>query len=115
VLRLIGKSRIAAQERKQRRMAPHHRVDVDNGGSMERLTNYAPLSGALARLTDEELAALVAEAPLLHAGVGGRSVLVTIDSTPIFVKRIALTDLERRAAWCSRRCYTPVMPITNSS
>jgi len=63
---------------------------------MERLTNYASLSSALAGLTDEELAALVAKAPLLHAGVGGRSVLVTIDSTPIFVKRIALTDLERR-------------------
>jgi hypothetical protein len=63
---------------------------------MERLTNYASLSNRLARFTDEELAALVANAPLLHAGVGGRSVLLTIDSTPIFVKRIALTDLERR-------------------
>jgi hypothetical protein len=29
VLRLIGKSRIAAQKRKQRRMAPHDGVDVD--------------------------------------------------------------------------------------
>jgi hypothetical protein len=63
---------------------------------MERLTTYASLSNALARLTDEELAALVARAPPLHAGVGGRSVLLTIDSTPIFVKRIPLTDLERR-------------------
>jgi hypothetical protein len=63
---------------------------------MERLTNYASLSNTLARLTDEELAALVAKAPRLHAGVGGRSVLLTIDSTPIFVKSIALTDLERR-------------------
>jgi hypothetical protein len=63
---------------------------------MKRLTNYASLSNTLARLTDEELAALVAKAPPLHAGVGGRSVLLTIDSTPIFVKRIPLTDLERR-------------------
>ena len=63
---------------------------------MNHLTNYASLSEALARLTDNELAALVAEAPLLHAGVGGRSVLVTIDSTPIFVKQLPLTDLERR-------------------
>ena len=63
---------------------------------MERLANYASLSNALARLTDEELAALVAKALPLHAGVGGRSVLLTIDSTPIFVKRIPLTDLERR-------------------
>ena len=63
---------------------------------MERLTNYASLSKTLARLTDEELAALVAKASPLHAGVGGRSVLLTIDSTPIFVKSIPLTDLERQ-------------------
>lgn len=63
---------------------------------MNHLTNYASLSEALARLTDNELAALVAKAPLLHTGVGGRSVLVTIDSTPIFVKQLPLTDLERR-------------------
>ncbi len=63
---------------------------------MERLTDYASLSNVLARLTDEDLAAMVAKAPPLHSGVGGRSVLLTIDSTQIFVKRIALTDLERR-------------------
>src|SRR5687767_13868720 len=67
-----------------------------DGDSMERLTNYASLSNALACLTDEDLTALVAKASPLHAGVGGRSVLLTIDSTPIFVKRVALTDLERR-------------------
>jgi hypothetical protein len=63
---------------------------------MKRLTNYSALSNTLARLTDEELSALVANARPLHAGVGGSSVLLTIDSTPIFVKRIPLTDLERR-------------------
>jgi hypothetical protein len=63
---------------------------------MGSLTNSASLSNTLARLTDEELVAVVAKAPLLHAGVGGRSVLLTIDSTPIFVKQIPLTDLERR-------------------
>ena len=63
---------------------------------MDSLTNCASLSNTLARLTDEELVALVAKAPPLHTGVGGRSVLLRIDSTPIFVKRIPLTDLERR-------------------
>src|ERR1700722_19665749 len=63
---------------------------------MERFTNYASLSSALARLADEELAAIVAKAPPLHSGVGGRSFLLKIDSTPIFVKRIALTAIERR-------------------
>jgi hypothetical protein len=63
---------------------------------MDRVTDCASLSNTLARLTDEELVALVAKATSLHAGVGGRSVVLTIDSTPIFVKRVPLTDLERR-------------------
>ncbi|MGE4054318.1 MAG: hypothetical protein AB7F99_05915 [Vicinamibacterales bacterium] len=63
---------------------------------MKRLTGYASLSNTLARLTDEELSALVAETSRLHAGGGGRSVLLSINSTPIFVKMIPLTDLERR-------------------
>lgn len=63
---------------------------------MNAFTDDASLSDRLARFTDEELAALVAKAPRLHAGVGGRSVLLTVDSTPIFVKRLPLTDLERR-------------------
>jgi hypothetical protein len=63
---------------------------------MERLSHYALLSNALAGFTDDELAAILAKAQPLHSGVGGRSVLLTLDSTPIFVKRIALTDLERR-------------------
>jgi hypothetical protein len=41
---------------------------------MERLTNYASLSNALARLTDEELAAIVAKAhPCIPASVVARS------------------------------------------
>jgi hypothetical protein len=63
---------------------------------VKRLTHYAAVSNVLAHLTDVELAALVAKAPPLHAGVGGRSVLLTIEATPIFVKRIPLTDLERQ-------------------
>jgi hypothetical protein len=63
---------------------------------MKRLTDYASLSDTLARLTDEDLAALVAKAAPLHADVGGRSVLLAIDSTPIFAKQLPLTDLERR-------------------
>jgi len=63
---------------------------------MERFTDYESLSNTLARFSDKELAILLANAQPLHAGVGGRSVLLTIDSTPIFVKSIALTDLERR-------------------
>ena len=67
---------------KSRHRRPSSRYD---GGLMERLTNYESLSHTLARLTDEELAALVAKAAPLHAGIGGRSVLLMIDSTPIFL------------------------------
>jgi len=63
---------------------------------MDRRTTYATLSNTLRRLTDDELVALVANARPLHQGVGGRSVVLTIDSIPIFVKRVPLTDLERR-------------------
>ena len=82
---------------------------------MERLTNYASLSNTLARFTDEELAALVAKAPPLHVGVGGRSVLLTIDFTPIFVKSIALTDLERRQEHVLSTANLFDIPLTSAA
>lgn len=63
---------------------------------MGRFATCASISDTLTRLTDERLAALIADAPSLHVGVGGRSVALAIDSSPVFVKRLPLTDLERR-------------------
>jgi hypothetical protein len=65
---------------------------------MKRLTYYQAVSDTLAQLTDGELADLLANASRLHAGVGGRSMWLTIHDTPVFVKRIPLTDVERRPA-----------------
>jgi hypothetical protein len=63
---------------------------------MDRVANYSVLAAKLAQFSDEELAELLAQSPQMHAGVGGRSVLLTLESTPIFVKKIPLTDVERR-------------------
>lgn len=30
----------------------------------------------------------------MHEGIGGKSALISIDDTPIFIKKVPLTDLE---------------------
>ena len=52
------------------------------------------ISSRLASRTDGELAALLDAQPDTQVGVGGGSRRLTIDGTPVFVKRIPLTDLE---------------------
>jgi hypothetical protein len=55
---------------------------------MKRLDRFSALSKKLASLSDQELAAGVANAPSIHHGIGGRSALMTVDETSIFVKMI---------------------------
>lgn len=62
---------------------------------MKRLQTHRELAARLARLRDDELLARLAHARRLHIGVGGQSFLLTVDDTPVFVKKIPLTDLER--------------------
>lgn len=47
-------------------------------------------------LVTNKLAGLMEAATPLHVGIGGHSVLVKVNGTQIFVKKIPLTDLERR-------------------
>ncbi|WP_327291812.1 protein kinase family protein [Streptomyces sp. NBC_01198] len=61
----------------------------------ERLAAYGTVSTALALCSDEQLADLVDAATPLGSGIGGRSSLLEVDGTPVFVKRVPLTDLER--------------------
>jgi hypothetical protein len=61
-----------------------------------RLAGYGAVSTALALLSDRRLGKLVDEAPLIGCGIGGTAVLLEIEGTPVFVKRVPLTDLERR-------------------
>ena len=75
-------------------------VAIDAGGPgmalPARLERHATVASSLAALTDGELAALTAAAPALGSGIGGTRSLLHVDGVPVFVKRVALTDLERR-------------------
>jgi len=62
---------------------------------MCRLNTYSAVSTALALLSDRQLGELVDNAKPLGSGIGGRSVLLDIDGTPVFVKRVPLTDIEK--------------------
>lgn len=61
-----------------------------------RLKTHAYISQELSSLADETLSASILEGEPLHSGYGGTSVRITIGDTPIFVKRIPMTDLERQ-------------------
>src|SRR5438552_5794512 len=59
-----------------------------------RRARHEKLSALLASCDDVELAALVGTGRASGVGVGGGSVLLDIDGTPVFAKRIPLTDRE---------------------
>ncbi|WP_285590899.1 protein kinase family protein [Herbidospora sp. NBRC 101105] len=54
------------------------------------------VSARLSSLDDHELADRVRQAAAHGAGIGGRSATLDVDGTPVFVKRVPLTDLEMR-------------------
>ncbi|WP_239131504.1 serine/threonine protein phosphatase [Planobispora takensis] len=62
----------------------------------ERVSRYSDVAGALALRSDRQLAESLERARMLGSGIGGTSVLLEVDGVPVFAKRIALTDLERR-------------------
>ncbi|WP_216896508.1 protein kinase family protein [Nocardia alni] len=61
-----------------------------------RLSAYSAVSTSLALRSDRELRELVDTAVPLGSGIGGTSALLEVDGTSVFVKRLALTDLERQ-------------------
>jgi hypothetical protein len=61
-----------------------------------RLITYSAISTSLALCSDRALRELVDEAAPIGAGIGGKSALLEVAGTPVFVKRVPLTDLERR-------------------
>jgi hypothetical protein len=70
-----------------------HGADMSDS---ERRAGYGAVSTELALLSDHQLARLVDGAELVGHGIGGLSAVTDVAGTPVFVKRIALTDLERR-------------------
>ncbi len=61
-----------------------------------RVARHGTVSTALALLSDRRLGELVEAAPLIGSGIGGTSVSLEVEGTPVFAKRVPLTDLERR-------------------
>jgi hypothetical protein len=61
-----------------------------------RIRTYNAASTALAVHSDHTLRELVDAATPIGAGIGGQSVLLEVGGTTVFVKRVQLTDLERR-------------------
>ncbi|TDD19363.1 serine/threonine-protein kinase [Nonomuraea diastatica] len=61
-----------------------------------RLTAHGSVSTSLALCSDRALRELVDTAVPIGSGIGGKSALLEVAGTPVFVKRVPLTDLERR-------------------
>ncbi|MGW5052636.1 hypothetical protein [Actinokineospora sp. NPDC004072] len=74
-------------------MRSEGRVEMSYGA---RVAAHGAVSAALASRSEDELADLVERAAPLGAGIGGTSALLEVDGVPVFVKRVPLTDLERR-------------------
>ena len=66
------------------------------GAGPGRLGGYDTVATSLALLGDTELRELVDRAVPLGAGIGGASARLDVSGTPVFVKRVPLTDLEQR-------------------
>lgn len=67
--------------------------DMSHGA---RLAAYGAVSASLASCTDHRLRELVDTATPTGSGIGGQTVALEIAGTPVFVKQVPLTDLERR-------------------
>ncbi|MFJ1647070.1 protein kinase family protein [Streptomyces sp. NPDC088258] len=57
---------------------------------------HGAVSASLASHSDRALYELVAAAVPIGSGIGGKSALLEVGGTPVFVKRVPLTDLEGR-------------------
>lgn len=60
------------------------------------MRDHAAISAALVALDDEALLARLALAPPGGAGIGGTHTTLEVEGRTVFVKRVPLTDLERR-------------------
>jgi len=59
-----------------------------------RLSRYGTVSTTLALHSDRRLRRLVDDAAPLGSGIGGASALLDVGGTPVFVKRVPVTDME---------------------
>lgn len=75
-----------------------HLTNVALGQSAQatRIATYRAVSTELTLLNDQQLLALLETAKPIGTSIGGISTLLTISDTPIFIKKIRLTDIERQ-------------------
>lgn len=71
-------------------------MDGTGSGHAERVAAYATVGSWLSLFSDRRIRDLVAAAPRLGSGIGGRSAELEIGGTRVFVKRVPLTDIERQ-------------------
>ncbi|MEV7629226.1 serine/threonine protein phosphatase [Actinoplanes sp. NPDC089786] len=62
----------------------------------DRLARYVTVGTTLALLSDRRLGELVDSAAPIGSGIGGTAVLLQVEGTPVFAKRVPLTDTERQ-------------------
>ncbi|MET7813884.1 protein kinase family protein [Streptomyces sp. NPDC005395] len=67
--------------------------DVSHGA---RLDAHRTVSSSLASYSDQALYKLLNTALPVGSGIGGKSALLEVAGTPVFVKRVPLTDVERQ-------------------
>jgi hypothetical protein len=71
-------------------------MDQGSNAITERLAAYSAVATSLALCSDRTLSELIDAASPLGTGIGGRSVRLDADGTPVFVKLVPLTALELR-------------------
>jgi hypothetical protein len=75
-------------------------MEVPAGGSEDgyaaRVARHGAVATALALHSDRRLLRLVTRAPVVRSGIGGTAHAVDIEGSPVFVKRVPITDLELR-------------------
>lgn len=57
---------------------------------MQRIKLYSQISTSLVCLSNEKLKQILADSKPMHEGIGGKSALISIDDTPVFVKKVPL-------------------------
>ena len=62
---------------------------------MQRIKLYSQIATNLSALSNEKLKQILADGKPMHEGIGGKSALISINDTPVFVKKVPLTDLEQ--------------------
>ncbi|HCU6011399.1 TPA: hypothetical protein OUZ74_003502 [Legionella pneumophila] len=72
-------------------------MNIQDNQIAKRLTNYSTVSTELALLSDHLLLALLESATTSDTSTGCTTVSLEIAGTPIFVKKIRLTDTERQS------------------